>query len=152
METRRRPRSPASAMFPTRSRYHVHDVFPLSNKEIHPVLRISGRRPAYPFPFTAPVSRERRAPVMRELERDWDIEANRQIEPTLGSIARAIQWRAVLMVANGWRRSRRTGTWIFMGDEPSSSALRKEREVKMKVPNLSQNWKKQNLKNLTKQS
>ena len=151
METRRRPRSPASAMFPTRSRYHVHDVFPLSNKEIHPVLRISGRRPAYPFPFTAPVSRERRAPVMRELERDWDIEANRQIEPTLGSIARAIQWRAVLMVANGWRRSRRTGTWIFMGDEPSSSALRKEREVKMNLLSLYRTGKKQNLKNLTKQ-
>ena len=139
METRRRPRSPASAMFPTRSRYHVHDVFPLANKEIHPVLRISGRRPAWPFPFTAPVSKERRVPVMRELERDWDIEANRQIEPTLGSIARAIQWRAVLMVANGWRRSRRTGNWIFMGDEPSSNALRKEREVKMNVPS----WKKQ---------
>ena len=147
MEARRRPRSPASTLFPTRSRYHVHDVFPLSNKEIHPVLRISGRRPAWPFPFTAPVSKERRVPVMRELERDWDIEANRQIEPTIGSIARAIQWRALLMFANGWRRSRRTGTWIFVGDEPSYNALRKEREVRMKIPNP---LSKQTRKNLTK--
>ena len=69
---------------------------------------------------------------MRELERDWDIEANRQIEPTIGSIARAIQWRAILMVANGWRRSRRTGNWIFVGDEPTGNALRREREVRMK--------------------
>ena len=124
----RRRNSPATMLYPTLNCHLVHYVFPMGREEVHPTIATSGR-PPWPFPFLLPVPRERRAEVMRELERDWEAEVQRQIDPTPGSVMRALQHRAVWRWSNGWRRSRRTGRWLLMGDEPTNYELRNEIQV-----------------------
>ena len=130
-EMRRDP-SPASRLYQRSTRELVHEIFPINRRPVHPAIVIEGR-PPWPFPFTLPVPRERREEVRGELERAWDSETRRQIDPTTGTLMRALQYRAVIMFANGWRRSRRTGKWLLLGDEPSNSVLRSETQVITKL-------------------
>ena len=89
-----------------------------------------GDRPAYPYPFTAPVLAADIRVVRTTLEGEWDDEVARQIGPTTGSVARVLQLRAPGRWSDGWRRSRRTGTWLFFGRNPSPTRLTTETQIR----------------------
>ena len=66
---------------------------------------------------------------MDELERDWTATMERQINPTVGSVARVMQLQTMGRWLDGWRRSRRTGQWLFFGPEADSDRIRDEVEL-----------------------
>ena len=93
----------------------VHLVFPLNDVRVPVPLR-AGTRPVHPYPFTGEVVEANRVVVRRVLEEAWIEEAARQRSPTVGSVASMLQLRTLWRWEQGWRRSRVTGQWLFMGD------------------------------------
>ena len=123
--------SPASRMFNLVCST-VHDIFPMSFCPVPLELRVdtaSNPRPDYPFPFTGRVMHEERNRVRMTLERDWTEEYLRQLNPTVGSVARTLQWRARGRYSAGWRRSRFSGEWLYFGPAPDPTRVADETEV-----------------------
>lgn len=126
--TRRKsePPSPASREF-TMTADSVHEIFPTTERDIPMALTV-GDRPPFPYPFTGSIDPANVPRVREALERDWTEEFLRQIDPTVGSVARILQLRAIGRWMDGWRRSRRTGEWLYLGPNPSPPILEEERE------------------------
>ena len=89
----------------------------------------AGVRPPFPYPFTGPVEDADRREVRQALVRDWETEYFRQLNPTVGSVARVLQLQAMGRWLDGWRRSRRTGNWLFFGRNPSPTRLTSETQL-----------------------
>ena len=70
-----------------------------------------------------------RAAVMDELERDWTATRERQINPTVGSVARVMQMQTSGRWLDGWRRSRFTGQWLFFGPAADPNRIQDEVEL-----------------------
>ena len=108
----------------------VHLIFPLGDVRVPVPLR-TGFRPIHPYPFTGEVSGEDRERVRAALELTWVEEAARQRNPTVGSVSIMLQLRASWRWEQGWRLSRFSGEWIFMGDRDSEGfegRLQREQE------------------------
>ena len=120
--------SPASALYQPRSTT-VHLYFPLDRGATIPEELSAGVRPPFPYPFTGPVEDVDRREVQQALVRDWEKEYFRQLNPTVGSVARVLQLQAMGRWLDGWRRSRRTGNWLFFGRNPSPTRLISETQV-----------------------
>ena len=98
----------------------VHLIFSTWDVRVPPALR-TGFRPVYPYPFTGMVTDEHRERVRETLELAWIEEAARQTNPSVGSVSIMMQLRTSWRWEQGWRRSRRTGEWLFMGDPTSEN-------------------------------
>ena len=125
------PPSPASEMFPLDCR-SVHDLFPLNFCPVPLELRVdtaANPRPDYPYPFTGRVREEDKKKVRNTLERDWTEEYLRQLNPTVGTLARTLQYRTQGRYTAGWRRSRFNGEWLYFGPAADPGALASETEV-----------------------
>ena len=66
---------------------------------------------------------------MDELERDWRATEERQINPTVGSVARVMQMQTMGRWLDGWRRSRFTGLWLFFGPGADPNRIQDEVEL-----------------------
>ena len=97
----------------------VHLIFPLRDTRVPPALR-TGFRPIHPYPFTGQVAAANIEDVRALLELAWVEESARQRHPTVGSVSIMMQLRALWRWEQGWRRSRTTGEWIFMGESASA--------------------------------
>ena len=96
----------------------VHMIMPLDDMRVPTSLR-SGFRPLHPYPFTGNIGLRDRPEVRRRLEADWNEEAARLVNPTVVQVASMLQLRTLWRWEMGWRRSRRTGQWLFLGDRNS---------------------------------
>ena len=105
----------------------VHLIFSTWDVRVPTALR-TGFRPVYPYPFTGLVTDEHRERVRETLELAWVEEAARQTNPSVGSVSIMLQLRTSWRWEQGWRRSRRTGEWLFMGD-PTSETFQERLET-----------------------
>ena len=96
----------------------VHMVMPLDDVRVATSLR-SGFRPLFPYPFMGRIRLEERPAVRLVLEAEWNAQAARLANPTVVQVASLVQLRTLWRWEQGWRRSRRTGQWIFLGDRGS---------------------------------
>ena len=98
----------------------VHTIFPTEDVVLSAWARGAGGsgeiRPVFPYPFTGPVLAQHRETVRGTLETAWVTMAASLTNPTVADVSRLIQLATLWRWEQGWRRSRVTGDWLFMGD------------------------------------